>query len=98
MEPPDPHRVRRQVIRSFLGRHEGRNCTLPLCLKPGERGTDWSCELERKEGRVWGGKDWMAGEEGTGTGQHILKHPPGRVAQAASRAEQVVGEEQGLGT
>lgn len=41
----------------------------------------------------------MAREEGTGTSQHKHKHPPGPVAQAASRAEQLVAvEEQGPGT
>jgi len=54
----------------------GGNCALPVCLKQGEKeGLMRAASEERKEGRVWGDKWWMAKVEGTGRCQHIHQHP-----------------------
>lgn len=51
MEPSDPYRGREHVIRSFLRRHAGRNCALPMCPKRGERQGPTERRLRRgKEG------------------------------------------------
>lgn len=82
MEPSDPHGGRGHLVRSFLRRHAGGSCALPVCLKTREReGLTGAASEEGKERRVWGDQWWIAKAGGTGTSQHIHRHPPGRVPQ-----------------
>lgn len=97
MEPSDPRGGRGHLVRSFLRRHAGGSCALPVCLKPREREGPTGASEEGKERRVWGDQWWMAKAGGSGTSQHIHRHPPGWVPGGKTASGGAV-EEQGLGT
>lgn len=78
MGPPDPHRGRRHIIRVFLRRHRGGIRALPVCPKPGKRDSPKDMESGEEEGGEGLGRQMVDGNVGgTGTSQHINRHPRG---------------------